>query len=309
MKTPVYEASTGALEALLETNTFVEAVLYTYTLSDGTVLRYSAADCPVRFGGNTWPAGHPIHDLADGASWRPGLDVDTLQYKVYPRKTDAVTGAAFPDLLEGVPWNQAAQIGTLDGAVVEVLSAYAAAWPSTSGSYAPMAPVGVLLMSKGRIGSVDILEDAIAITVNDYRELLNVDFPRNLYGPGCRHVLFDAGCQLVASTYKRTGTVTSSADKRTVTATLALPSGFSTWALGRIAFTSGANAGFTRTIRSWNSGTNTMTLIAPLPFPMTAGDAFDAYPGCDRTYGTCTTAGNQANFGGQRFIPPAETAI
>ena len=46
-----------------------------------------------------------------------------------------------------------------------------------------------------------------------------------------------------------------------------------------------------------------VTLSAPIP-GLTAGDAFDAYPGCDHTLGTCASKfGNQLNFGGFPYIP------
>ena len=67
----------------------------------------------------------------------------------------------------------------------------------------------------------------------------------------------------------------------------------------------------TRSIRTAStvSGVTTFTLIAPMPFPVLAGDTFTAYPGCDKKYSTCGTWGNQANFGGQDQIPAPETAI
>ena len=50
----------------------------------------------------------------------------------------------------------------------------------------------------------------------------------------------------------------------------------------------------------------------PIPFgkaPKPAAvDAFQAYPGCDKTYAVCTTKfSNQARFGGFLRVPSAET--
>ena len=90
-----------------------------------------------------------------------------------------------------------------------------------------------------------------------------------------------------------------------------VPTGFGTYALGRVVFTSGLNAGFTRAIRTMASaaGVLTLGLIAPMPFAVAAGDTFTAYPGCDKQMATCTLFSNIANFGGQPYIPSPETAV
>ena len=46
-----------------------------------------------------------------------------------------------------------------------------------------------------------------------------------------------------------------------------------------------------------------VTLSAPIP-GLKAGDAFEAYPGCDHTLSTCADKfGNQLNYGGFPYIP------
>jgi uncharacterized phage protein (TIGR02218 family) len=51
------------------------------------------------------------------------------------------------------------------------------------------------------------------------------------------------------------------------------------------------------------------TLLNPLPLVPSAGDAFTAYPGCDKTQATCTTKfANLGAFRGFPFIPQPETA-
>lgn len=310
MKAPAWERSTGALEALLETAQFIEAFHYTYTLVDGTVLRFSAYDADISYGGHTWPAGAPIHDVAESASWHTGLDMDSWQYKVYPRQVDAVSGAQFPDLLDGLPWSTAARIGILDGAVVEVLCAYADTAPTDPAAYGVLQPAGVLTLFKGRIAAVDDLKTALVITINDFRELLGVDFPRNLFGASCRYALFSPGCTLSAAAFKKSGSVaSSSAQSSFISTDVGAPTSFPSWAQGRIVFTSGANEGLQRSVRAYDGTTHMFSVIAPLPFPIAPGDTFDAYPGCDKTLTTCTAAGNQDNFGGQDRIPPAEVAV
>jgi hypothetical protein len=310
MKDPVWEASDGALEALLETDQFVEAFHYTYTLIGGGVLRFSAYDADIAYDGHTWPAGAPSHDVASDASWHSGLDVDTWTYKVYPRLADGVDGTPFPDQIDGVSWNVAARSGFLDGATVQVLCAYAAQSPTDPANYGVVSPAGVLCLFQGTIAAIDDMKSSLSINLNDVRQLLTVDFPRNLFGSSCRYVLFSPGCQLVASAFKKSGTIASSSARSSfLSSDIGDPISFPSWQLGRIVFTSGANQGLSRAIRAWSSDTGMFSLIAPLPFPMVGGDTFDAYPGCNKTRSDCDAAGNDANYGGQDFIPPPEIAI
>lgn len=310
MKSVYYEATAGALETLLETGDFIEAFHYTYTLVDGTVLRFSAYDADISYNGHIWPAGAPIHDVAQNASWHSGLDLDSWSYKVYPRLVDAVDGTVFPDLLQGVPWMTAARIGILDGAVVEVFCAYTDVAPTDPTAYGKVSPVGVLCLFKGRVAAVDDLKTAINIVINDFRELMQVDFPPNLYGAACRHALFNAGCTLVAADFKKSGSIASSTSRSSFVSTdVGAPIGFPAWTLGRVVFTSGSNVGLMRAIRAWDDTTHLFSLIAPLPFPLAPGDTFDAYPGCNKTFSNCQAASNTENFGGQRFIPPPEVAV
>jgi len=77
-----------------------------------------------------------------------------------------------------------------------------------------------------------------------------------------------------------------------------------------LTWTSGANAKLSRAIRSYTGMSGGTVLIAPMPFAVAAGDAFTAYPGCDKQMATCQNKFlNLANYGGAPFIPSPETAI
>lgn len=57
------------------------------------------------------------------------------------------------------------------------------------------------------------------------------------------------------------------------------------------------------------SGAGTIVLAQPLPYPPAAGDAFVAYPGCDKSQRTCQMKfDNLRNFGGFPYVPAPETA-
>ena len=314
MKTPIYETTSGALAALLASRSFVFGDLYTISLpnNNGT-LRLCSGDVDWSYSGNTWGHGGPLIDTPGSrptAHWKLGLDVDSWQFAIIPRAVDPMTGAAWPDLIGSVPWLQAIAAGALMGATVQVDRAYLPSWPAFPRAPA-IVPTGVVNIFTGRVASVDLERTIAHVTLNSHLDILSADMPRNLFQAGCRHTLFDPRCALAASSYGVSCTATGASSQSSPVAAVGAPGGSGTYALGRVVFTSGKNATFTRSIRTAStvSGVTTFTLIAPMPFPVLPGDTFTAYPGCDKKYVTCGTWGNQANFGGQDQIPAPETAV
>lgn len=78
--------------------------------------------------------------------------------------------------------------------------------------------------------------------------------------------------------------------------------------MGEIKFTDGPNEGQRRMIRIVNAGT--FTVLGAFPFPISAGDAYTIYPGCDKTATTCRDVFNNAlNFMGFLYIPQIQETI
>jgi len=313
MKTAKWEASTGALLALLATRRFVWGDLYTITLAGGGVLRYAKGDTDWTVQGNVWVHGGPAVEHPDRKPTmhqKVGTDVDTWQFSLIPRPFDLITGAPFPDMIGNVPMLNAIQAKVLRGAVVEVDRAFLPAWPTFPRPVA-LTPTGTLNVFTGRVASVDLDRSSAMISLNSHLELLNLNMPRNLYQAGCGHVLFDGGCTLNAALYATAFTVAAGSTKSELVVEGALPAGSGTYALGRVAFTSGLNAGYTRSIRTMTASGSTLQLklVAPMPFPVTAGDTLTAWPGCDKQLTTCQAFGNSANFGGEPYIPSPELAV
>lgn len=310
MKVPYYETSAGALLALLGTKAFVWSELYSIFLADGsTVLRYCTNAINVRIPSSAvWSAKEVLFKLPGGAAgsahWKSGVDVDTWQVNTIPRPSD-FAGNLWPDQIGGLPWVQAIRGGALDGAEVQIDRAYFPAWPV--GEPLEINPTGVVTLFYGRVAAVDIVRTQAIISINSHLELLSTQMPRNSWQSGCRHTLFDTGCQLVAGSFVEAATADAGSTQGTILSSVGAPGGSATYTLGRIVMTSGLNTGFSRTVRKWTAGT--FTLIAPLPFSVAAGDTFDAYPGCDKTQTTCTAFSNLVNFGGEPYVPVPETAI
>lgn len=199
-------------------------------------------------------------------------------------------------LVQGVPLAQFASSGGFDGARVQVDRYFSASWQS--------AACGSLNLFTGRVSELSVSGTEVKTAVKSDLELLNIKMPRNLYMAQCVHTLYDSGCGLSAAAFTVTGNTTANSTTLAVNCNLAQAAGY--FDLGTIRFTTGANAGITRTVKTHTSG-----VIAPsFPFPYTpaAGDLFTAKPGCDKLMATCNSAkfSNLANFRGAPFIPAPE---
>jgi hypothetical protein len=333
MKPPKWEATVGALATFLGSRPQGALIcdLYTFAfagnVNGGAPLLYTTADVdiavpypggawlvetgaplaapPVATGTTTWSSSLVYFDQLMNKAyghWKIGLDVDTWQVICTPTPQATIGNQGFLAALRA---------GALDGAVVAVDRAFI---DNRAGlRYAPsLTPLGVVNIFTGRVAEVDLGRSNAVISINSHLELLNQNMPRNLYQAACRWTLFDSACGLAAATFRTSGTVAAvpAPNSNQLQATLAAPNGSGTYALGRIAMTSGANEGFSRGVRAWSAGSPaTLTLMTPFPFPVAVGDAFDAYPGCDKLLTTCEAFTNQVNFGGMPFVPAPEAAV
>lgn len=297
------KSATGPLVTLLNSGTdFEMADLWTITLKNGTVVRWSGADVPLDANGYTFALGPVIERGA--ISEKVGVEVATL---------DMTIMATASDLIAGVPVIPFITARGLDGASVKLERAFFPVWgyPVT----------GTVLRFAGRVTAVpDISGSTVQVTVSAWTVLLNVAMPPHLYQSACIHNVYDAGCTLNPASFSSTGTVqagvgpvfpaTTPDTRPTQVSWLSnltlVPDKFSQ---GRLTFTSGANAGQKRTIRT-NVSDGTFEIVNPLPVKPAAGDTFTAYWGCDRTSTTCSGKfNNLANFKGVEFTPSPETAL
>lgn len=306
MKTAIWESAPGALVALINTGVFVYGTLYTLTLADGTVIRLTDADMNITDTTHTWDSRTVRVDPKEERStghWRRGLDVDTWLATFLPRIVDPITGTLFPDTINGSPWTAAARQGAIDGADVQIDRGYFASWPVPYRTVAT--PVGILTVFAGRAAEVDVTDLKVIVTINDYRELLGIKMPKDVYQAGCRHTLYDVGCTLSAAAFSRATMAIGGTSRAVLKSNVAAPPGSATYTLGKIKMTSGLNSGFSRTVSQWTPGS--FSLLNPLPFEVLPGDTFTAYAGCDRAMATCTLFANLLNYGGEPFIPDSST--
>lgn len=286
-----------ALNNLLATRQFIVADLYTFTLIDGTVLYYTSGDTNITTGGHTYSSGGqvgPYFERMGGnkprIKWQRGLAVDTLVFDVLPK--DAT--------VNGVAFLTAIQQGYFDGSTVTLSRAYM----STYGTV-----VGTVVLFLGRVADITCGRVFATFTINSHLELLNQNMPRNMYQAKCVNTLYDSACTLLQASFSANGSVASGSTKTIINTTLAAATGY--YDLGKIQFTSGANNGLWRGVKSFiNSTPDTISLIIPLPNTPAISDTYTIYAGCDKTQATCTNKfSNLTNFRGFPYLPENSTAI
>lgn len=290
-----------ALQALLlrymrgELRTLYCDDLYEFTLNSGRVLRFTKHDTSLTVGGNvykSWPF--------DGGeiTEQVGTDETEMTLTVYYKPTDEV--------ISGVTWANALRGGMFDNCYLSVDRVY----QSTPWSYLP-SPTSSDYVLKGRfVGRVDVGEAKLTkcdMTVKSPLGLLDSKVPRNLIIPSCGNVLFDpATCMLNKASYAVSGVAGTGSGRTSIVTGLGHADGY--LEQGFMLFTSGDNTDIQRTIGTFSGGV--AYFFQPLPFDVSVGDTFVAYPGCKRTMDDCVNKyNNLAHFKGFPFVPSPESAI
>lgn len=281
------KTATPELIDLLNTSkTFAMADLYTITLIGGGVLRYTSADRAVSWGGNSFQLGPLIK--RGRTRLQVGIQVDSLDMTLSAPDTVQVNSKPLMAFIAS---------GGLDGARITLQRGFMASWASD--------PVGALFMFSGRVNDVSMGRYEARISVQSDLELLDTKVPRNLYQPGCVNTLYDSACGVNRASLTVTSSVSGITSRSKFTAS-ALTQAAGYFELGVVGFTTGPNAGVSRTVRSFASGV--VETIAPFPFTPQVGNTFTIVPGCDKTVATCNGRfGNKLRFRGFPFIPKPET--
>lgn len=162
---------------------------------------------------------------------------------------------------------------------------------------------GVILLQRGKLGEVRILDDSKAeVEFRSLTQLLSQGLGR-VYGHECDADLGDSRCGITISTYTVTGTITSVNDNQVFT-----DSGRSEaddyFNYGLLTWTSGNNNGLSMDVKDYDGTNDQFTLAEPMPFTVQVGDTYSVYRGCDKTKSTCKDVfNNLVNFRGFAEIP------
>ena len=282
-------AASHALEALLESDLFYIADLYTITLRDGSVHRYTSYDQPLSSGGNVFAVGPKIEK--SNTSVKIGYEVDDETVVIYPAATDKIAG---------IPIMTRVLAGDFDGARISRERAFMPNAIDTS--------AGTLVMFVGRVSTVELSATKITLTVRSDLYLLDQEMPRNLFQASCIHALFDAGCTLHKATYAVPCEVAADGTPNHVTIIAAsFTSGVLSYTQGTLTFTSGVLQGVSVTIAGVFGAA--FVLAYPLDTLPATGDTFNVYPGCNKTTSACFIFNNTPNFRGFPYIPAVTTAV
>lgn len=286
--------ASATLIALLNDNSqFAVADLLTIIQADGTISRFTSDSVDITCESQYDSASHVFSaglPFTRGATKLViGVEVDTLTVTLFPSPT--------ANLLGGLPWPAACAAGALDGAEVWLEKAIM----PTQGDTTP----GTLILFAGFLSSPTFDRTKVVLEVKSAISRMQQPFPRNTYQPACVHALFDAGCGVNRATYVQTGSVNGSPTASVIPITVVQANGY--FDLGTITFTSGANSGLSRFIKSHAS--NQLTLAQPLPVAPTVGNTFSIVPGCNKLQTTCDTKfANLARFRGYPYVPVSEEA-
>lgn len=291
MRTPTWEASAGALAAFFGTFApLIKADAWTLTLADGTVLRWSGADAPLTFGGNTFALGPGV--TRGQIKWREGISTDTLDVHLTDIVGTEINGVELPAFLLA---------RGLDGAEIKLERLFL----DLSAT-----PVGALLWFLGDFEDGEGDRHEASITVASFTRRCEVSVPRDVYQTQCSNQVFDGRCLASRAAFTTTGAASSGTDSYRATfgiSGLGKPDG---WAdLGKITMTSGPNTGIRRTCKRHT--TTALTALQPWPFPVSPGETFSLQAGCDRMMATCDAKfANTVHFRiGTPFIPVPETVL
>ena len=308
--------------ALINSGSYYSADLYTFTSNLGPVVRLTTADFDAYdnvgslYSCGSIGSGSPKIDLKQSkvqGHWTRGLDSDQWLVALEPTTQDPFTGAfTYPDVIGGTPWLAGCRAGLFDGARVTVRRGIWAAPPTPPYTPASRTCVDRLIVFKGLVGQVDCSQTVTFFTINDFKYLLNMNMPRNVYQASCRNLLGDTRCTVNLSSYAKTATAVAGSTPNMVLASPAAPGGSGTFQLGLMTATSGLNTSFSRVIAAWTNGTpQSFQPQVPFPLVVSAGDGFTFTPGCDKSTGStgCTGFANIAHFRGEPFIPTPEVQI
>lgn len=200
---------------------FIMTDLYTFSLVGGTTVRYTSADVDIKIGANVYSAAGPKFQRSRIREVL-GVEVDTLSLDL---------AADTSHLVSGVPWLKAIKSGLLDGATMKLERAFLTDWR--------YAPAGVLTRFAGRVAPSSAGRTKGQIQVKSYLELLSHQWPRNLFQPGCRNTLFDAGCTLKKWNFFNLSSVGGGSSRTSINTGLAQAAGF--YDLGTIDFVAAAS--------------------------------------------------------------------
>jgi len=255
------------------------AELFTFTLRDGTILRYTTYGIDIVYDGNTY-----IHAPIVRTPHTQDTDLSVGETQItFPRVS---------------PWTDPERLLSryLDNAQVNIL------WLDRS------LHSNKRVVFTGDTGEVSYNQVTVLATFKNLMNLFHKKVPRRKYSEGCNHRMYDTLCKLVRAVYEKTGTVESGSTKTAIIDSARVEAD-KYFDLGILECTSGQNNGEKRWIKNYTVGR--IDIFVDLPYTPTISDTYKITPHCRKTYISCSgDYSNELNYGGFQDIPdPMEAAI
>lgn len=303
-------ASTATL-AILAGRKYLRADLYDLTLATGQVYHFTSFQAPLTASIYSPAAGPFAYGTGlvikrDTITQSTGMNAGSMKLTISPK----LNSPSAPVLINGYPFLQACRNGFFDGATIQLSKLFMNR--PTPGVQLDTSP-GAVGWFRGSIQDVQCGRQTAEFTCDDWLALLGVQqMPRQLYGAGCWHQVYDAGCTLLKSAFTVTGTVAASpTDGAHFNSSLTAADDY--YDLGVITMTGNVTpllAGLSANVSTFKHTSGALVLRFPFPVTPAVGDTFTIYPGCDLQQLTgCTKLGNLAHFGGQPYGPTPETVL
>lgn len=259
---------------LLECTTLADCVLL--VLRDGTELGFTSHDRDIVYDGVTYARESAITRSSTSAN--NGISLQTLDLD------GLINADAFDE--------DDIRAGVLDGASVYL---FLINWAKTSD--------GIIKLVRGSLGDITLKSGIYTLQINGLQKKLQNEILR-IYSPLCDAEFGDAttGCGYDLAAVQQSGTVDSASDKKNFISTDITITTNDEMNMGRIAFTTGDNAGATLEIKD-SATDGSIELYLSAPFSIGAGDEFTIVPGCNKLFSTCKNNGQALNFRGFPDLP------
>lgn len=292
------KTATAATLAIMNTTGAVQILrsdLYTFTLKNGSILRYTTADHDQKVGAYTFISG-PILERSK-TKQTVGVTVDSMQVTLVDN------GGT---LISGKPIVHQFRNGYFKGATLKVEKLFLADWADTS--------PGPVHWFEGEISEPSCDNMSVSFLVKSALAILNKMMPEDVYQPTCGNQLYDSVCGAVEASFTYNTNAGTVFDRKSfVLQGTSQADHFFT--LGKLKPVTGANAGQpARTVKKYIGGT--IEVFQPFPYDIAPGDTFVAIAGCDKLQSTCGTKFNRlgttsvaGGFQAEPYIPVPETAM
>jgi len=308
----VKDATDVLLNFLANATQYVRVDLYTLTLNGGGALRWSSSSIPItaKVGGvtNTWNVGPPIQD--GGVQSTRGAGGASVDLKIFGGAPGGYTigGEDVLDWIDGLG---------LAGATLRIDRGFAASWRQMLAT----GPVGTFCRGQFLLPEIkDLGVTEATVAFKSPLALLNQTFPFEMYQLSCLNVFGDANCGVDVTALTVSGVVSTAGVSSTETLFGSnLTQADAYFSLGVVTFTSGANQGVARTVKTYLNAEGQVTVSAPFPNPPANGDAFTISPGCSLAFSStnpngCTQWQGSAEeadlrYRGFLFVPPPYTGL